>query len=42
MPVMLFDVDVWVPARLRIWLRNLLLKWRETAKSFAKVDSKII
>ena len=35
MPVILFDVDLWIPARLRTWLRNLLLKWRER-ESFHK------
>jgi len=42
MPIMLSDVDLWIPARLRAWLRKLTLKLREVAKAFARQDVKSI
>jgi len=40
MPVMLFDVDLWIPARFHAWLRRLFVKWRDIVKTFARSDPK--
>jgi hypothetical protein len=42
MPIILGDADLWIPAKLRAWIRRLSLKLREVVKAFAKIDPKSI
>jgi hypothetical protein len=42
MPIILADVDLWIPTRFRAWLRRLRLKWREVVKAVARLDPKSV